>query len=1104
MYFNGSFLQESCHLTAAAVAGFLPPGRPLAAPRGLACSLWLLWVAFVVYGSLVPLEFRAMPWEQALAQFARIPMLQLDLSHRADWVANLVLYVPVGFFTALLLAGNRAKPGLLPLLIALLFGLALAVAVEFSQLYFPARTVSQNDLLAEGLGTALGVVLARMGAGWLPALQMVLKGNWRRVALALLPAGALAVLVFSLFPFDLLISSGELADKAASPMWGWWVAPVFSLDPVSRQMARWGAELLVVVPLGALWARSVTGALLPHNARASLAQALALGTVFGMTVELGQWFFASGVSQGLSVVSRALGWALGAWLWNRRGKWGVDEWRAAVSRFSLPLALLHGLALVVLSGWFGSAWRTPAQALQRALGGELHYVPFYYHYYTSEAVALQSLLGIALAYAPVGLWGWSRHWTPGRAALVALVAALAVEAGKFFPWAARPDPTNLLIAAASAAAALLLLQVFTAGHGAAPESTQEGRGPSAPAGKTRIAMDGPYAWLAAVAALAGLWVVKFPVYNAWVALGLLAGAALVWWRPVALLAVVAAALPVLGLSVWSGREYVDEFDVLLLVCLAVAWARGPKVPVAPARDGLLGVALWLLAGSVVVSALLGWAPWELAALRHPDSPLSPWYSLRLFKGWLGAAALYAVARRQHAAGLPVLKSFGTGLVIGLALVVGFVLWERAVFAGLGDFSAPYRVAGPLVPMRLGGAYLDAFLVVGLPFAWVGAVHGRSLGWRLVCGVTALGAAYAVAVTFTRTTYLAAALVGLLGVFAALRPWPRQRRGSALWAVALLMALFAVAYPVITGSFATQRLALVQQDWATRLAHASHAIQMARDQGGSMVFGRGLGRFPAESYWARQGIASTSQKMAVHRFVADGAEAQLQLGPGPGLYVDQAIRLGASEYVDLELFARASGPAGVLSVTVCRKWFLSSDQCALQTFPVAEQQKGWQRLSARLQTAGIDAPDGWFGLPVRMSLRSAGEAVIDVDRVFLRDATGRELLLNGDFSAGSDHWNYTSDDHLAWHVKNMVLAIWFDMGWMGVFAVGGLLVLSLVRSARRAWAGDRWAQALFAALAGLLVVSVFDSVVDEPRFVLLLLVLAWLAALRPQAKDLPIN
>ena len=113
--------------------------------------------------------------------------------------------------------------------------------------------------------------------------------------------------------------------------------------------------------------------------------------------------------------------------------------------------------------------------------------------------------------------------------------------------------------------------------------------------------------------------------------------------------------------------------------------------------------------------------------------------------------------------------------------------------------------------------------------------------------------------------------------------------------------------------------------------------------------------------------------------------------------------------------------------------------------------------------------------------------------------GTELLLNSDFSAGSDHWSYTSDDHLAWHVKNIALAIWFDMGWVGIFAFSGLLVLSLARSARSAWTGDRFAQALFAALAGLLVVSVFDSVVDEPRFMLFLLVLAWLGALRPQTR-----
>ena len=560
----------------------------------------------------------------------------------------------------------------------------------------------------------------------------------------------------------------------------------------------------------------------------------------------------------------------------------------------------------------------------------------------------------------------------------------------------------------------------------------------------------------------------------------------------------AAALPVLNLSAWSGREYLDEFDVLLLVCLAVGYARRPQGgPAAPARDGLLSAVLWLLAGSVVVSTLLGWAPWEHAALRHPDSPLSPWYSLRLFKGWLWAAGLYAVVRRQHAAGLPVLRSFGTGLVISLALVVCFVLWERAAFVGLWDFSAPYRVAGPVVPMRLGGAYLDAFLVVSLPFALVGAMYARSIRWRLACGATALGAAYAVAVTFTRTTYLAAALVGLIVVFAALRPWPRQRQGLPLLAAAMLTALLAVTYPIITGPFATARLANVQQDWATRLAHSGQVIQLGRDHGDSMVFGRGLGRFPVESYWARQVASATNQNVAVHRFLVDGAGSQLQLGSGPGLYLDQAIKLGTSQHVDLELLARASGPGGGLSVTICSKWLLSSDHCVLQIFSVAEENSGWQRLSARMQTGGFGPAKGWFGPPVRMALHNAGEARVDIDRVSLRDEMGNELLLNSDFSAGSDHWNYTSDDHLAWHAKNMALAIWFDMGWVGVFAFGGLLVLALLRSGRRAWAGDRLAQALFAALIGLLVVSVFDSVVDEPRFLLLLMVLAWLGALRPQ-------
>lgn len=76
---------------------------------------------------------------------------------------------------------------------------------------------------------------------------------------------------------------------------------------------------------------------------------------------------------------------------------------------------------------------------------------------------------------------------------------------------------------------------------------------------------------------------------------------------------------------------------------------------------------------------------------------------------------------------------------------------------------------------------------------------------------------------------------------------------------------------------------------------------------------------------------------------------------------------------------------------------------------------------------------------------------------------------------------------------MALAVWFDLGWLGVGALGALLLLALSRSARAAWSGERSAQALLAALTGLMVVSMFDSVVDEPRYLLLMLLLLWMAA-----------
>ena len=123
---------------------------------------WLLYLVFIVYGSLVPLDFHALPLDQAWAQFRQLPMLQIGAEGRADWVANGVLYVPAGFLTVVVLGGG--KGGLrrrFPRLAgAALFCIALALAVEFTQLFFPQRTFSRNDVIAEVIGSLVGILLA--------------------------------------------------------------------------------------------------------------------------------------------------------------------------------------------------------------------------------------------------------------------------------------------------------------------------------------------------------------------------------------------------------------------------------------------------------------------------------------------------------------------------------------------------------------------------------------------------------------------------------------------------------------------------------------------------------------------------------------------------------------------------------------------------------------------------------------------------------------------------------------------------------------------------------------------------------------------------------
>jgi VanZ family protein len=405
---------------------------------------------FIAYGSLVPLQFEPRPFSDAVDAFRSIPYLRLGVASRADWVANILLYLPIGFFLTGGLAGRaRSVAGaMFGTAVAVSLCLLLAVAVEFAQLFFPPRTVSQNDLIAEAIGTVLGATLWVSFGPWLLGLwgQVIQAGPTAIRALVVLYA--LAYLAVSLFPYDFLVSPAELSDKLTSP--GTW-SPLIarSCGGVLSCGVKLFSEALVAAPFGYLLGMAAAASR-PLGA----GTAFGFGALLGLVIETLQIFLASGTTQGISILTRALGAAWGLSLFRHFRRDWVERHRPQL-RLAVLLALpvYFGL-LLALNGTLSGDWQPLWRARERLT--EVHFLPFYYHYFTSETQALFSALATAGSYAPLGLAAWliaaSRGTRSGAGLTIALslTAASCVETLKLFVPAKHPDPTNILIAVAVA------------------------------------------------------------------------------------------------------------------------------------------------------------------------------------------------------------------------------------------------------------------------------------------------------------------------------------------------------------------------------------------------------------------------------------------------------------------------------------------------------------------------------------------------------------------------------------------------------------------------------------------------------------------------------
>jgi VanZ family protein len=406
---------------------------PLPIPnRRFYAWLALAFIGFVVYASWMPFNFQPLPADQAVARFREVLAGPLGMPSRSDWVANVLLMAPVGFFLAGALGADRPGPAVLgDAALVLPTCLLLSASVEFGQLFLPGRVCSLSDIAAQGVGALTGVAV------WAAAGEKVTawgrrfsrpgeSAGWQA---RLLPAYLAALAAVYLLPLDFTLSPAAIYHKFKA---GHVNFVPFAL-PAGAGYAYAEKTVLNVAYCGVL---GLLVAGLPGRRRQRRGQAgvilllafLALGLLHGLKLLVASRSFdATDVVVGsLAVVA---GWYLRVAL---PGRGGGSLWtKETLLRLRLCL-LAAWLALVVFVTWqpfdfdFG---------LVRPRLGALTPVPFADAWRGQELLALENTVQKFVLYCPAG--ALLTTWRPGPrrlawlpALLGGLLVALPLEAGQ--------------------------------------------------------------------------------------------------------------------------------------------------------------------------------------------------------------------------------------------------------------------------------------------------------------------------------------------------------------------------------------------------------------------------------------------------------------------------------------------------------------------------------------------------------------------------------------------------------------------------------------------------------------------------------------------------
>ncbi len=413
---------------------------PLPAPAARHYA-WLTaaFAAFALYGSLVPLDFRPLPWKEAWRRWDEVCSQPVRVESRSDWAANILLFVPLGFLGLAALCADRGRAADWWAVPTACLWAAFSALLEFLQLYFPPRDSSLNDVVAESTGAVLGIVL------WVAAGRRLTRGAraaWAGTegdgtAARLLIAYLVVLALVQVFPPNLTLSPVELYHKYKAGL----VRPVpfayWAVDPrAGVKKALEGAAWFL--PLGLLAARVPRWRL---GGGQAAWEVLGLGVGAAAGAEFVRLFVVTHSCDATDMATNGLA-VLGGWCVGRSAQ------RSALRR----LAAAAWVAALLYLNWF--PFDFPFDNTSWARWREISWLPFADYLQSSYLEAAQGTADKVVQFAVLGaLLAPFRRPAVARAwAAVAAAGVLAVlfEAGQLLLPTRFPSFTDVLVEMSSA------------------------------------------------------------------------------------------------------------------------------------------------------------------------------------------------------------------------------------------------------------------------------------------------------------------------------------------------------------------------------------------------------------------------------------------------------------------------------------------------------------------------------------------------------------------------------------------------------------------------------------------------------------------------------